>query len=53
MLIQLKIGSYCIKPRLIFSFFAVRFYQREGFEISGQTVDENTGEIELSMIWSK
>jgi putative acetyltransferase len=32
---------------------AVRFYLREGFTISGEQIDENTGEIEISMKWEK
>ena len=32
---------------------AVRFYQREGFEISGEHTEQNTGEREYSMIWKR
>ncbi|WP_143316463.1 N-acetyltransferase [Clostridium sp. HBUAS56017] len=32
---------------------ALRFYLREGFTISTEQVDENTGEIELVMKWKK
>lgn len=32
---------------------AVRFYQREGFQIVEETVDENTGEIEYFMCWEQ
>lgn len=30
---------------------AVKFYQREHFSIQCENVDENTGEMEYSMIW--
>lgn len=32
---------------------AVKFYQREGFCIQSENVDENTGEQEYFMIWKK
>ncbi len=32
---------------------AVNFYLREGFVISNEQIDENTGKIELSMNWVK
>ena len=32
---------------------AIKFYMREGFQISGNRVDENTGETEIVMIWKK
>jgi putative acetyltransferase len=32
---------------------AVKFYLREGFLISNEQVDKNTGEIELEMRWEK
>lgn len=32
---------------------AVKFYQREGFVILKEQIDENTGEIELVMKWTK
>lgn len=32
---------------------ALRFYLREGFTISEEQVDENTGEIEFAMNWRK
>lgn len=30
---------------------AVKFYQRENFEIQGEGMDENTGEKEYAMVW--
>lgn len=30
---------------------AIRFYQREGFEIQCESLDENTGEKEYVMMW--
>lgn len=32
---------------------AVHFYQRENFVIEKEQVDENTGELEYFMVWSK
>lgn len=32
---------------------AVNFYQREQFIIKQEQIDENTGEIEYLMVWSK
>lgn len=32
---------------------AVRFYEREGFQIQQKAVDENTGEKELLMAWER
>lgn len=32
---------------------AVRFYLREGFDVSNEQIDENTGEAELVMNWTK
>lgn len=32
---------------------AVHFYLREGFYVSNEQIDENTGEFELSMHWIK
>ncbi|WP_434311708.1 N-acetyltransferase [Hominifimenecus sp. rT4P-3] len=32
---------------------AVKFYQREGFHIQAESVDENTGEKEYQMIWTQ
>lgn len=32
---------------------AVRFYLREAFKVSKERVDENTGEVELVMNWTK
>lgn len=32
---------------------AIRFYQREGFVIQSQSVDENTGEKEYVMLWQR
>lgn len=32
---------------------AIRFYQREGFEIQCENLDENTGEKEYVMIWKQ
>lgn len=32
---------------------AVKFYQRENFEIQCENMDENTGEKEYSMIWTQ
>lgn len=32
---------------------AVRFYQREGFTVRQEQVDENTGEVELVMSWTE
>lgn len=32
---------------------AIKFYQREHFVIKQIQVDENTGEIENSMIWNR
>ncbi|MFA9464859.1 MAG: GNAT family N-acetyltransferase [Velocimicrobium sp.] len=32
---------------------AVNFYQREQFTIKQEQIDENTGEIEYFMVWSK
>ncbi|WP_369282096.1 GNAT family N-acetyltransferase [Oscillibacter sp. GMB15532] len=32
---------------------AARFYQREGFSINREQVDESTGEAEYSMVWSR
>lgn len=32
---------------------AVNFYEREGFKIISETIDENTGEKELYMVWKK
>ena len=32
---------------------AIKFYMREGFQISRDQVDENTGEAEIVMIWRK
>ena len=31
---------------------AIHFYQREGFEIQAEALDENTGEKEYVMIWT-
>ncbi len=32
---------------------AVAFYQREGFQIESENIDENTGEAEYAMKWEK
>lgn len=32
---------------------AISFYQREGFGIQSETIDENTNEKELTMLWEK
>ena len=32
---------------------AVRFYQREGFEIQSEGVDDDTGEKDYAMIWQQ
>lgn len=32
---------------------AIKFYQRENFEIKNESIDENTGEEEYSMEWNK
>lgn len=32
---------------------AMRFYQREGFEIQSENLDENTGKKEYVMIWKQ
>lgn len=32
---------------------AVKFYQREGFLVQDEHVDENTGEKELLMLWRR
>lgn len=32
---------------------AIKFYLREGFEIAKERIDENTGEAELEMNWTK
>lgn len=32
---------------------AIRFYEREGFEILETNVDENTGLIEKTMAWPR
>ena len=32
---------------------AIHFYQREGFIVQGEDLDENTGEKEYLMIWKK
>lgn len=32
---------------------AIKFYEREGFSIGKKSMDENTSERELQMIWSK
>lgn len=32
---------------------AIKFYIREGFQISREQVDENTGEAEIVMVWRK
>ncbi len=32
---------------------AIEFYQREGFTISKEQLDENTGEVELVMNWNE
>ena len=32
---------------------AVRFYLREGFSVTAEQIDENTGEIDFLMKWSK
>lgn len=32
---------------------AIRFYQREGFEIQCENLDEDTGEKEYVMIWKR
>lgn len=32
---------------------AVKFYKREDFEIINKAIDENTGEMELHMVWEK
>ena len=32
---------------------AIRFYQREGFEIQCEGLDETTGEKEYVMIWQQ
>ena len=42
-----------IGRRLIHFAKGVRFYQREGFEISGEHTEQNTGEREYSMIWKR
>lgn len=44
------------KERLCLSVYeknerAIRFYQREGFTIQKEGVDENTGEKEYGMVW--
>jgi putative acetyltransferase len=32
---------------------AIRFYLKEGFEITKERIDENTGEAELEMSWTR
>ncbi|MGN9711919.1 GNAT family N-acetyltransferase [Acinetobacter variabilis] len=32
---------------------AVHFYQKQGFKVINQGIDENTGQAELTMSWSK
>lgn len=44
---ELKLDVYQKNQR------AVRFYQREDFKVEREGIDENTGEVELSMVWSK
>ena len=47
-----------IKDKLMLNVYeknsrAVDFYKRENFEVSEKNKDENTGEVEFSMIWSR
>ena len=44
---SLKLKAYLKNTR------AISFYQREGFAIQSETIDENTNEIELTMLWEK
>ncbi len=32
---------------------AVRFYQREGFTVEKEQIDENTSEVEYLMVWNR
>lgn len=46
------------KPKLLLKVYqkntrAVRFYQREGFEIQSEGVDDDTGEKDYAMIWQQ
>ncbi len=44
---RLELGVYAKNER------ALRFYEREGFGISGEGVDAETGEAEYEMRWGK
>lgn len=44
---SLKLKAYLKNTR------AISFYQREGFAIRSETIDENTNEKELTMLWKK
>ena len=44
---QLKLFVYQKNAR------AIKFYQRENFKIEYESIDENTGEKEYSMIWKQ
>lgn len=44
---SLKLKAYLKNTR------AISFYQREGFAIQSETIDENTNERELTMLWEK
>ena len=46
------------KPRLLLNVYqkntrALRFYQREGFEIQSEGLDDDTGEKDYAMIWQQ
>lgn len=50
--------SKALKESLLLSVYqknerAIRFYQREGFEIQSEGCDETTGEREFTMFWKR